>query len=744
MIRTQPPQIKDPKGPSLGTPGMGEIGVSTDDTEEPRSREDDGFDWMKVAREAYRGSTDYFDTNYRKRVDDSINAFNNKHPSDSKYNNIAYQKRSQLFRPKTRSIIRKNEAAAASAFFSNNDVMYFEAQNQGDMKERISAEVTKAVIQYRLNETIPWFMTLQGAVQDAQKSSVAIARVYWDFSQDEQGETLVDEPKVKLIPVENFRFDPAADYVDPVKSSPYLIELLPMYVGDIKQMMNTRDPKTGRPQWLPLPDQVLQQATADSSSTRAARGRGAEDPKDGDPKPVSDYTIAWVQRHIHRRNGKDWVFYTLGDLALLSDPIMLKEEVFHGQRDYVVGCWILETHTTMPASMPELVRGLQDETNEVANQRLDNVKLVLNKRWFVARGKNVDIGSLMRNVPGGATMMDKPTEDVHPVDFQDVTQSSYAEQDRINVDFDELAGNFSATSVGPQGKLAETVGGAQMLSAPASLMTEYGLRTFVESFVLKVIKLLVKLEQHYETDTTLISLCAQKSQMFQRYGQSVQLDQILNSNLSIRVNVGMGATDPGQRLARLSGGLTAFTGIVKNAPPWFNLKEIGKEFWGLLGYQDGTRFFVSDDPMVADLQMKLQQSMQFIQQLGKQIKDKTQDNQTKFEVAKLNNETKETIAKINAQKANVDPKHKALLEAHSIALKHELNETELQHKMEMKMKEMAFEAALKVRQLELEHQSAQIEMRRGEEQHQQGMRHKDEMMKTQQKVMLKPKPAARH
>ena len=60
------------------------------------------------------------------------------------------------------------------------------------------------------------------------------------------------------------------------------------------------------------------------------------------------------------------------------------------------------------------------------------------------------------------------------------------------------------------------------------------------------------------------------------------------------------------------------------------------------------------------------------------------------------------------------------------------------------MKEMAFEAALKVRQLELEHQSAQIEMRRGEEQHQQGMRHKDEMMKTQQKVMLKPKPAARH
>jgi len=45
----------------------------------------------------------------------------------------------------------------------------------------------------------------------------------------------------------------------------------------------------------------------------------------------------------------------------------------------------------MPSSIPQLSKGLQEETNEVANQRIDNVKFVLNKKWFVKRGKEADV-----------------------------------------------------------------------------------------------------------------------------------------------------------------------------------------------------------------------------------------------------------------------------------------------------------------------------------------------------------------
>jgi hypothetical protein len=35
------------------------------------------------------------------------------------------------------------------------------------------------------------------------------------------------------------------------------------------------------------------------------------------------------------------------------------------------------------------------ETNEIGNQRLDNVKFVLNKRWLIRRGANIDVESLL-------------------------------------------------------------------------------------------------------------------------------------------------------------------------------------------------------------------------------------------------------------------------------------------------------------------------------------------------------------
>ena len=576
-----------------------------------------------------------------------------------------------------------------------------------------------------------------------------MARVYWDY-EEVDGEVVRDQPAVRLIPVENVRFDPAADWTDPVQSSPYFIELIAMYVGDIRTRMTRRDPKTGRSEWHEYPDATIRQAmTHIADSTRQARQRGMEDPSDRN-QTVQDYEMAWVQRHIHRRDGKDWVFYMLGDICLLSDPVPLKREVFHGERDYVMGSWILETHTTMPASMAELVKPIQDETNEIVNQRLDNVKLVLNKRWFVARGKNVDVASLMRNVPGGATMMDKPKEDIVPIDFQDVTQSSYAEQDRLNADFDELGGNFSANSQGPQGRLAETVGGASLLNAPASMMTGYGLLTFTRTFAEPILKQLIKLEQHYETDMTVLTLAAQKSQMWQRYGQSMALDKMLDASLTVQINMGMGATDPATRLQKLIGGMTAFTNIAKSAPPWMNLKEIGKEFWGCLGYQDGTRFFNGEDPQVLLLQQQLQQAMKFIQQLGLQLKDHTQTNQTKFEIAKLNNETKEKIA----GSGHKDPHHEMMLDAHKAALKHELNEKELDHKMEMKAKEFAFEAALKVWEMQQQTLQTQMGMRQGEETHQQSLRqgeqthgqslrHGDEMLKSKQKAMtVKPKARA--
>ena len=108
------------------------------------------------------------------------------------------------------------------------------------------------------------------------------------------------------------------------------------------------------------------------------------------------FDIVWVHRNFIRVDGQDYVFYTLSTTALLSDPVPIEDVYFHGERPYTMGYSVIETHKNYPSGDGELGANIQKEINEIANQRLDNVKFVLNKRWFVKRGGQVDIKSIVR------------------------------------------------------------------------------------------------------------------------------------------------------------------------------------------------------------------------------------------------------------------------------------------------------------------------------------------------------------
>jgi hypothetical protein len=687
--------------------------------------------WLQRAQQAYQNSTSFVDTNYRKHWEDSISMFNSEHPSDSKYNAPQYDKRSKIFRPKTRAIIRKIEAASAAAFFSNSDIVSITAQNASDKAEVLSADVMKALLEWRLTNSIPWFQIVQGGIQDAAVQGAVIAHVHWklttrnvakatnDLSDNEfytnhqsninsvndtpytgpvsplkdpkevfSGETqngpsighnygsgigdgeqrtgkeqlprgdnpkikayvnevVEDKPCIDIIPIENFRIDPAASWIDPIGTSPYIIHLIPMYVGDVKVKMNTGE-------WKPFPEAMIKSALQNKSdTTNEVRQKGKIDPYESDGKTIADYELVWVQRHIHRHNGRDWEFFTLGEVALLTEPQPLEKNVFHGERPYVMGTINLETHKVFASSLPELSKQLQEEANEIANQRLDNVKMVLNKRYIVARNKQVDIGSLVRNVPGGITMADDVEKDIREVSFPDVTQSSYAEQDRINGDMDELMGNFSAGSIATNRQLAETAKGMSLLSQNTNIMVEYQLRTFVETFVEPVLKQLIKLEQHYETDQDVLAIAGANAQARQKYGVDKITDDMLDHQMTLKVNVGMGATSPDQKIQKLTQGVGAFMNIATMAQkvPVLNVQEVAKELFGALGYADGSRFINQQiDPQVAQLQQAVKQ----LQMALKTRSDlKQQDNQTKLQVATQNNQTKLALANIkNKHEAN--------------------------------------------------------------------------------------------
>lgn len=636
--------------------------------------------------------------------------FQGKHPKDSKYLSESFKHRSKIFRPKTRSFVRKNEAAAAAAFFANSDVVSTEAVNPLKPEARAGSDLMKEVLNYRLQKTIPWFQILIGAVQDAQVTGVVASYQYWVYKEKitksevplidpvsqmpviidgkpmmtevENRVVLKDKPCIELLPIENIRISLASDWLDPIGTSPVVTRMIPMFVMDIKGMMEKGDPKTGQPKWKKVPDSQIKLSCEQFDSTRMIREKDKQDPKD-EEVTLSDHQIAWVHENFIREDDGIKVMYTLGTLEALTDAIDIEEVYFHGEIPITMGCAVIETHRVYPSSLVEIGGELQREANEIANQRLDNVKLALNKRFVVKRGAQVDLQSLVRNVPASVTMATDPNMDVREMEFGDVTSSSYAEQDRINLDLDELVGNFSSGSVQSNRKIGETVGGMAMISSGASQMTEYMLRTITETWVEPTLRQLVKLESAYETDETILAIAADKAKLFPKYGISQATDDLLKHDLTITVNVGLGATDPNQRLNKFLAAAKTTAEIIRMLPG-SNTAEIQKEVFSLAGYKDGERFFMQQQ-LPPQVQQGIQQMQQKMGQLEQQLQQAQQALKDKS--AEIQLEQQKAVA--DARLGRWEAEQKAQREAERLALEARVAKAEFalkQYREEMNLK----------------------------------------------------------
>jgi hypothetical protein len=622
-------------------------------------------DWVSLARDAYSASSNWFDSSVRPQVEGDLRQFQGQHPANSKYLAESNKGRSKLFRPKTRTTIRKNEAAAAQAFFASNDVVTVTAEDADSPEREAAAAVMGELLQYRLTKSIPWFLTLVGAYQDAQTVGVVASYQYWEYNEAKG----IDRPAIRLIPIENLRFDPGADWTDPVGTSPYLIELIPMYVKDVKARMTRVDPKTGDPKWKTLPEATIMGATKTYGDTIRLQREAPRPDSKYQQQANNNYSVVWVHKNIVEVDGIDYCYYTLGCEHLLSDPVPLDQVYFHGRRPYAIGCAVLEAHKLYPSSVPRLTRDVQAEINEVANQRIDNVKLAMNKRYFARRNKQVDLRSVTRNVPGSVTLV-QDIDDVKVVEFNDVTGSSYKEQEVLNLDFDDVAGTFSGSSVQSNRKLNETVGGMQMLDAGANQVSGYQLRTFCETWVEPVLRQLVLLEQYYETDEKVLALCGKSAKLFERFGIDQFTDEMLMQELTLNVNVGMGAVNPADQVRQFVDGMNALSNMLENGALiqlGLNIEEVIKELFGKLGYKNGARFFKLDgsDPMVKQLQSQ-------IEQLQQQLAQKVDPQLLAAQIRKIDAEVaslaqKDKVAAADAVKKGSEAQFSAMQTAEVIA-----------------------------------------------------------------------------
>jgi hypothetical protein len=148
----------------------------------------------------------------------------------------------------------------------------------------------------------------------------------------------------------------------------------------------------------------------------------------------------------------------------------------------------------------------------------------------------------------------------------------------------------------------------------------------------------VTLEQYYEDDEIILAICANKARLFPRFGISKITDDLLMNEVHVAVNVGMGASNPTERLQKFLAVTNAAIELANTAPPGFNVPEALKELYSHAGYRDGTRFFGQQDP-------RLLKAMGLVQQVTAALKDK------KLELAASNQIDQAKIASSDRQKS---------------------------------------------------------------------------------------------
>jgi hypothetical protein len=304
----------------------------------------------------------------------------------------------------------------------------------------------------------------------------------------------------------------------------------------------------------------------------------------------------------------------------------------------VLGYVLVEAHKTYPNSKIELMADLQRASNDDWNLRFDNLKLSLNPRQFVRSGSNFEQQDLTRFAPGRVVIADIPKdrsmqESVLWDRPPPPDAAAYAEQDRINQDWDELSGSFNAASVQAAQLREAPATGMHLLSGVASGINEYELRVFAETFVEPCLRLLVKLEQAYETDPVILGLAGRKAQLYQKFGLNHITDELLNQEITTKVNVGIGATNPQIRLRNALGMVTAVGQIFGPvAAQKLDFDEVFSELAGLAGYKDGKRF-LRPGPSVQEMQ--LQQELQKALSKGKGGAAPQMPDQSKVQAAQI-------------------------------------------------------------------------------------------------------------
>lgn len=561
---------------------------------------------FELSQQAYQSSTSYL-SDFRERFLRRYNMYNSIHHTGEKYLEKKYGK-SKYYVPKTHEFVKNQLAQVTQAYFQNPDFLSFDPANDNDIVAVMSAEYYTAVINYRFQQSNNWWMRfIHIGYTSGIMHNLSIAKVDWDVEKK--------RPSAIPILIERFRLDPHADPLDPIESSPYLINIQEMYVADIKKKMD----KKNKFPWNDIDDDQLQKSLVSSfeQDVNVFRQKDHYDPAKSSGAIADELAKVFVHENIVKVDDQDYVFYTLGTFEMLS-PAYKLEDVYPQGRPYVMGCLFPEENKIYSASILDHAYEPQRQINDYTNIVFDSAKIQVWPVTLIRAQSGLDQNAYSNAGAGTVLLARDPQRDVVQITKQTSPQSLRQDIPLLMSNFDSVVGGVS-NSTTALGQNQETATGQNMAAQTQNQVTESYLRHFHESFVVPVIQKILRVEQLFGyKDTKFVNKIFSKNDLVNKYHDQLVAagyaekafnitSAFTNAELDLFVNVGMGAVSPQQRFERLIAALAQIRQAFPSIDQEMNTEEWVKEIMALQGYKNFARFMKKGaDPKITELTQQVQ------------------------------------------------------------------------------------------------------------------------------------------
>jgi hypothetical protein len=182
----------------------------------------------------------------------------------------------------------------------------------------------------------------------------------------------------------------------------------------------------------------------------------------------------------------------------------------------------------------------------------------------------------------------------------------------------------------------------QMLEGNSNILQEFQLSIFVEEWVEVVVSQIAKMCQYYEDDTTIGLIC----------GEDLTNND-LQSEITVRADVGASATNPQAKINNLMFGLSMLNQLFEGYTSRLDPLPVSREVFGAIGYNDGEKFLLEQDeninPEIEQLKQVIAQMQQAIQTDQAKISAKAQAD-AMLEQIKAKNSINELLLKLQSDR----------------------------------------------------------------------------------------------